>query len=322
VGIPQEYQESIFEPFQQGEEGAAKGGIGLGLTIARKQVELMGGELACESPPLIPPKLGWGNREGVGSRFFFTLPLEPAKSSVKQPPTEVERKIFRLAEGYQVKALVADDNKENRDVLAQFLSDIGVDVITAENGQQAFSMVSLYRPDIVFMDIRMPIMDGIEATQKILMEFGRDNLKNPPNPPFPKGGTIVAISASTLVHERERYLSQGFADFIGKPFLAEQIYDCLARLLHVEYKYTEVIAKHDERLEFSKINLPYELFLRLKEAAEINNKTELESCLDEVEQLSEDGHRLSEYLRRYLREYNMKAILNVLSEIRACFKFL
>ena len=73
--------------------------------------------------------------------------------------------------------------------------------------------------------------------------------------------------------------------------------------------------KKDALLEFSTIKLPEELLLRLKEAAEINNKTELESCLDELEHLSEDGNRLAEHLRRYLQEYNMKAIINVLSEV-------
>ncbi|MFQ6042003.1 MAG: ATP-binding protein, partial [Candidatus Poribacteria bacterium] len=297
VGIPKEQQESIFEPFQQGEEGAAKSGTGLGLTIARKQVELMGGRLSCESTL------------GDGSRFFFTLPLEPAKSVIKEPSTGIDRKVLRIAEGYQVKALVADDNQENRDVLAHLLSDIGVEVMTAENGQQAVEITRSSQPDIVFMDIRMPIMDGVEATKEILAEFGGDSGEKSSRP------IIVAVSASTLKHEQEKYLSQGFDDFISKPFIARHIYDCLARLLQIEYEYSEVSATQDVTLEFSAIRLPEELLISLRKAAEINNKTELERRLNEVSQLSEDGRRLAEHLRRYLQEYNMRAILNVLSEV-------
>jgi len=319
VGIPPQDREMIFEPFQQGQEGAAKGGTGLGLTIAKRQIELMGGKLDFESPfslSLSPPprpspstgrekgRVGVGCEGGVGTRFFFTLPFEPAKE-MPSLPAEAKRTVVHLAEGYQVKALVADDVQETRDVLSKFLSDIGVEVITAENGQQALEMVRSHQPDIVFMDIRMPVMDGIEATQRILTEFGRDKLK------------IVAVSASALAHEQKRYLEIGFDAFIAKPFLTERIYDCLAYLLHVEYEYEDAGARYALPLDFSKINLPYELLRRLKAAAEIYSTTELKSCLNEVSQLGEDGNRLAEHLHRYLNNYDMEAILKVLSEIKS-----
>ncbi|MFQ6044190.1 MAG: ATP-binding protein, partial [Candidatus Poribacteria bacterium] len=325
VGIPPEDRTSIFEPFQQSEEGAAKGGTGLGLTIAKEQVELMGGQLACESPPL-NPNSGQGrtsngrserrlsngvyrnqasepNREGVGSRFFFTLPFSPAKSAIPPPSTSGERKVAHLAEGYRVKALVADDVQENRDVLSKLLSDIGVEVETCENGQQAVEMVRSHRPDIVFMDIRMPVMDGLEATKQIFSEFSREALK------------IVAISASALTHQQERYSEIGFDAFIAKPFLTERIYDCLASLLHIKYEYTDIGTTDALSLELSKITLPEDLFSRLKEAAELQSLTKLELYIDEVAQLGADGHRLSEYLRRCLHNYDTEAILDILSEM-------
>jgi signal transduction histidine kinase len=139
VGIPPQDREIIFEPFQQGQEGAAKGGTGLGLTIAKRQIELMGGKLDFESPfSLLPspspspqpsPVKGEGRGEGsecgVGTRFFFTLPFEPAKE-MSSLPAEAKRTVVHLAEGYQVKALVADDVPETRDVLSKFLSDISL----------------------------------------------------------------------------------------------------------------------------------------------------------------------------------------------------
>jgi len=291
VGISQKDQASIFEPFQQGEEGATKGGTGIGLTIAKKQVELMGGKLDFESEP------------SVGSRFFFTLPLEPAKNTILEPSTDLERKVAHLVEGYQVKALVADDNRENRDVLAKFLSDIGVQVITAENGQQALEMFRLHRPDIVFMDIHMTSVDGIEAAQQIWTEFGQKT-------------KMVAVSASVFAHEQKKYLSAGFNDFIAKPFLAERIYDCLANLLHVEYEYIDAVLQEAVPLDFSEIMLPEELLFRLKEATKLRNITALKQCINEVEQLSEKGHYLAEHLRLLLQNGDMKGLLDALSECK------
>ncbi len=287
VGILPKDQASILEPFQQGEEGAAKGGTGLGLTIAKRQIEVMGGQLAFQSEP------------GVGSRFFFTLPLEPAKTDISPSSVDIRPSVAHLAEGYRVKALVADDVKENRDILAELLSDIGVQVITAENGEQALEMVHSHEPDIVFMDIRMPIMDGIEAAQRILAEFGSRKLK------------IVAVSASALAHERERYLRMGFDAFLAKPFLAEQVYDCLADILHVQYEYRDAVPSIDT----SGIILPGNLLLRLKEAAEFGQVTELEESLDELRQMGEAEHLLSQQLLELSRNLNMKAILDILGNI-------
>ena len=288
IGIPDEEQSKIFEPFAQSQESAEQqGGTGLGLSIARGHVQLMGGELEVESAP------------GKGSRFFFTVPL-PSATEAATSQLDDEGFLPRLADGYQVLALVADDNKENREVLSQLLSDIGVTIITAENGKQAVDKVRTHRPDIVFMDIRMPQMDGLEATRQIL-----ENIPSPPK--------MVAISASALAHEQKRYLESGFDDFIPKPFKAQQVYTCLANLLHIEY----VLETTDSTaVSLAEIVLPKDLFERLKEAAEISSVTELTSYLKEIESLGEAGQRLAEHLREPIRNYDMETILNILSEIR------
>ena len=308
VGIPQKDQAAIFEPFQQSKNGAVKGGTGLGLAIAKRHVKLMGGELALESPPLNPPQFGG---EGGGSRFFFTVPLPPSTGDVSLPSAEDGKQIVRLAEGYQVKALVADDTKGNRDVLSKILSGIGIEVIVAENGQEALDKVKTNLPDIVFMDIHMPVMDGLEATKQILAESGRCSGERSFRP------TIVAISASVLEHERKMFLEVGFDDFIAKPFRFGRICECLANLLHIEY--AEAMSDEGaERLplDLSKIAIPENMFLRLKESAELYSVTELENCLNEVSQLGADGHLLAEHLRGFINNYDMEAILKVLSEIK------
>ena len=338
VGIPPEEQTVIFEPFTQGTDGLQTEGTGLGLAIAQKYVELMGGELAVESRTLA------NSATGHGSRFYFSLPLQGITESSATRSMDSEGKVLRLADGYQVKALVADDNLENRNVLSQMLSDIGVSVIIAEDGQQALECVRAHRPDIVFMDIRMPVMGGLEAARRILsrdddsedkrtkrtesQKAGKpdeqkseidkirtptrcDTLATPPASEF-RTPILVAVSASALVHERQGYFDAGFDDFIAKPVRAERVYECLAQFLHVEYETDE-----DETLpiDLSKITLPKELFLCLKEAAEVYSVTELASYLDEVASLGAEEQRLSEYLRDLIRNYDMEAFLEILSKI-------
>ena len=309
IGITPEMQAKIFEPFQQSEEGAKKGGTGLGLAISKRQIELMGGELSLQS------------EVGVGSNFFFTLPLSPSPPRATAMDDTMSdildqssrwSEVTHLAEGYHVKALIADDTKVNRDVLSRMLTDIGVEVIESENGQQAVEMFRSSKPDIVFMDIRMPVMDGIEATRRLFDEFDRRG----ESPYRPK---IVAISASTLRHEEEEYFQAGFDDFISKPFRFERLYECLANVLSVEYEYAETVSDKQEEvpeIDLTKIVLPEDLLSRLKQAAEIYSLTQLNQCLDEMVQIDEPSRMLAEQLRVLGRNQDMEAILDILSEIR------
>jgi CheY-like chemotaxis protein len=209
IGIPVKSQRGIFEPFQQGQGARGRGGTGLGLTIARRQVELMGGALEVRS------------EADAGASFFFTIELPGVASRRVAGLPEVER----LAEGYEVRALVVDDIRENREVLSTMLAAIGCEIILAENGRQALEAVSASRPDIVFMDMRLPEIDGLEATRRIVRDYGDSGLK------------VVATSASALEHERERYLEAGCDEFVAKPFRSERIYATLKHLLGVEFDY-------------------------------------------------------------------------------------
>lgn len=235
---------------------------------------------------------------GVGSRFFFTIPLKPAASDV---PVQSSRwnAVRRLAEGYAVKALVADDTKVNRDVLSQILSDIGVEVIEAENGQEALERVQISQPDIAFMDIRMPVMDGIEATRQILGRYGAS------------GPKLVAVSASALIHERHRYFETGFNDFIAKPIRTERVYECLANLLHVAYEYDA----DEPEIDLSKMVLPPDLLLRLKKGAALGDVTTLEESLSEVRQIGEHGPLLAKKIETWIQNVDLDAIQNLLGEI-------
>ena len=293
VGISPEDQSVIFEPFQRGEE-ATTGGTGLGLAIAQKQVQLMDGELEVTSEP------------GVGSCFFFTVALEPATGAVETPSIEVVAPVAHLAAGYSVKVLIADDVRENRDILAEMLSGIGCEVVLAENGSQAVEMFRAHRPEIALLDIRMPVMSGLEAARQIREEFEREGERV----------KLVAISASTFAHERERYLSAGFDAFVSKPFRAEQVYQCLASLLGVEYEYEAASAPEAAALDFSDVPLAEPLFSQLKRAAELYSQTEFEGYLGEVGELGGAGQQFAEHLRALSQNNEMDRILEILSGIK------
>lgn len=162
-GIPIESQEKIFYPFEQAETEYQMGGTGLGLAISKKQLELMGSKLFLKS------------NIGEGSNFYSNIHLPPAKEELVN--TSPFQNVLYLSPEHKVKALVVDDVKENRDVLSKLLLEIGVEIITAENGKEAVEKIREHQPDIIFMDMRMPVMRGEEATKLIQDEYGKDRFK-------------------------------------------------------------------------------------------------------------------------------------------------
>jgi signal transduction histidine kinase/CheY-like chemotaxis protein len=291
IGIPKEAQATIFKPFQQGPGARGHGGTGLGLTIAKRQVTLMGGTLELRS------------EAGAGSTFYFTLSLPSAgsRSSAALEPREVER----LAPGSQARALIVDDIRENREVLSTLLAAIGCEIVLAENGRQALEAVSVSHPDIVFMDMRLPEIDGLEATRRIVSGYGAEGLK------------VVAMSASALTHEREMYLKAGCDDFIAKPFRSARLYECLRNLLGVQFDYKTPAGEEDRPplQDLGSVVLPEDLVTRLMMAAELHSATVLKSCLREVEETGAPGRRLAEHLREFLASYDMEMIQKITAQI-------
>ena len=292
IGIAPEMQVRIFEPFHQGPGARHHGGTGLGLALAHRHAVLMGGELSVRS------------ELGKGSKFTCVLPLPPASRPGLAPKTRV-REVERLANGYNVRALVVDDIRENREVLARMLTMIGCDVGLAESARQAKEVVEVSRPDIVFLDIRGPEGDDIEAARDMAGEF---------HSMAPK---IVATSASVLTHERERYAEAGCDDFLSKPFRASRVYACLHDLLGVEYEYKPVPedAVVEETIDLRAVVLPESLATRLVMAAELHSATVLKQCLVELGEISPAGQRLAEHLRGFLASYDMETIQRVTAQL-------
>ena len=287
IGIPQEEQAFVLQAFLQGVGGTRKGGTGLGLAISQSFIELMGGELGFISQP------------GTGSCFHFTVPLPEAECSAALAPVSGSNDL-RLAPGYSVRAMVVDDIQENREVLAGVLKVIGCDVITADHGEHAIMLARNNPVDIIFMDIWMPGLNGIEATQRILAEHG-EKIK------------MVAHSASAFDHEQRRYLDAGFDDFFAKPFRCDRLCTCLKNLLGVQFAKEEVQAS-PVAAPGSMDPLPEPFASRLRKAAELYSITEIKNCLRELTQLEPCGNRFAEHLRPFVDRFDMNAILQFLDQ--------
>ena len=292
-GIAAEEQVTMFEPFQQGSAGVQQGGTGLGLAVSQRLVELMGGRLQLDSVA------------DQGARFSFELQLPSAQNAVRRQRVEDWSRVSRLAPGQRVRALIADDVEENRAILSQLLQAVGAEVSVAVNGVEAVEMGRRERPDVVFMDIRMPEMDGEEAMRQLVEDPGRSVVK------------MVAVSASVLEHERQHFLESGFDEFIGKPVHVKQVYQCLVDLLGVEFSHATADPTPVEAPQSAVgvVSLEAEIHQRLCAAAEIANVTELRRALDEVEALGEGEAALAEQLRASVSELDMEGVLRVMEGV-------
>ena len=293
-GIPKEKHASIFEPFQQEDEGMRQGGTGLGLAISLRHVQMMGGEIELDSTP------------GEGARFAFALTLPPGRqSAVKQDTTDWSR-VRHLAAGQVVRALVVDDVATNRDVLSLMLTHIGVEVKTAENGARALERIGIRMPDIVFLDIRMPVMDGPQMLERLFAQYGRD------------ATVVVAVTASVFDHQRREFLEMGFRGFLDKPLRTEHIYAYLAEHLGVVFAYDEEADEPDAaEVDWTGVVLPADLYADLTSAVEGHSVTQLRQHLAALEGLGAREKNLATHLGELAQQYDMNGIKVVLKEIES-----
>ena len=217
-GIGAEERAPLFAPFVQTEAGrAAKEGAGLGLALSRDMARLMDGDIVLASEP------------GEGARFVFVarLPASPVPVVVNERGDR--RRVQALAPG-QVppRILVVDDIDDNRAVLCGLLGAVGFDVREAADGDAALRLWRDWQPRLIWLDKRMPDMDGIEVARRIRAEeqrLGRDRV------------VILALSASALEHQRAEILASGCDDFLPKPFREGMIFAKMAEYLDLNYVY-------------------------------------------------------------------------------------
>lgn len=292
VGIPKDAQDEIFAPFLQDNPGVQKGGTGLGLAISRKKADMMGGKLKVTS------------EVGKGSSFILTLPLPPTKDQLSQKPNK-SREVVRLAEGNHATILVVDDVEENRAVLKKLLVDVGINVIEAINGQDGLDQYKAHLPDMVFMDIRMPVMDGLEAIQRLKEQYSENNLK------------IVVISASALKHERERYDKLGCSGIVLKPFKSEQVFSIIKETLEIEFEYDEIESQSEtaSKIDYSKINFPDHIVKKIKAALELYNITQLDKNIGALQAKNTHEEAFIKSLKECLSIFDMESLNKFLENL-------
>jgi signal transduction histidine kinase/DNA-binding NarL/FixJ family response regulator/PAS domain-containing protein len=218
AGIAPYELNQLFEAFGQTAAGLKMaGGTGLGLPISQKFVQLMGGEITVKS------------QLGRGSIFRFEIPVRAEESRVLDPKSISRGKISGLATGQPIyRILVVEDSATNRFLLVRLLSQLGFAVEAVENGYEALAMWQRWQPDLIFMDIQMPVMNGYEATQKI-----KHSASGPKT-------VVVALTASVFEEQRQDALLAGCDDFVRKPFRREELLSTIAHHLGVQYLYEEL----------------------------------------------------------------------------------
>jgi len=216
-GIALEDQEKIFEPFVQVGEVSVQKGTGLGLTITRQFVQLMGGVLTLSSTP------------GMGSLFRVELPINTVRAQdMIKTKSVIQGEIIGIKPGQpEYRILIVEDQQEKQLLLRQLMERLGLPVKVASDGAQAVELFSSWHPDLIWMDRRMPVMDGIEAARRIRALPGGEATK------------IVAVTASAFMEQRTEMLAAGMNDFVRKPYRFNEIYESLSMQLGLQYMYAD-----------------------------------------------------------------------------------
>ncbi len=291
-GIAPEELNTLFKPFVQTATGQKmQEGTGLGLPISRKFIQLMGGDLTISSI------LG----KGTVAKFDFVV--EPTTIEAIQNSTP-SRKVIGLKPGQpNYRILVVDDRWENRQLLVQLLQSVGFEVSEAENGQEAISIWSRWQPHLIWMDLRMPVLDGYQATQQI-----RSHSQG-------QATVIIALTASAFEEKRAVVMAAGCDDYVRKPFRDSIIWDKMAEYLGVSYVYVEdestpsSTANKSFKLEASALKImPTEWTARLEKATlELNE----ELIAELLQQIPDEHSLLAQALEDRLNNFDFGSILDL-----------
>lgn len=200
-GIAHHQLKLIFEAFQQGSSGYTRTheGLGIGLTVCKRLLDLLNGTIDVKS------------KVGMGTHVEVFIPVEPGQAPQSPEPTKGD---------HEIHTLVVEDNVVNQKVLTSLLKKLSCQTRIANNGVEALDQVSQEKPDIIFMDCQMPVMDGIEATKRLRESYSCESLP------------IVAVTANAMSKDQERCYAAGMNDFLVKPVKLENIENALVKWAH------------------------------------------------------------------------------------------
>ena len=211
-GIALAEQAHLFNAFAQTSAGQqAQEGTGLGLAISQKFAQLMAGDIRVQSMP------------GDGATFILSIPVESAPTAVAPAPNDVRRPLALASDQPRLRLLIVDDHADNRQLLVNLLQPLGFETREAVNGLEALAQWRAWQPHLIWMDLRMPVLDGYQATQQIKTASQGAQTK------------VIALSASMIEEARRAVSAAGADDFLAKPFREAEIFDLLQKHLGVRF---------------------------------------------------------------------------------------
>ncbi len=294
AGIAEEEMSKLFEAFAQTETGKnSQEGTGLGLPISRKFVNLMGGDITVKS------------QVGIGTTFRFHIEVEIVNETEIETK-EIQRHVIALQPNQpRYKILIVDDRPTNRLLLIKLLQPLGFELKEATNGKEGVEIWEKWQPHLIWMDMRMPVMDGYEATQKI-----KGTTKG-------NATAVIALTASVLEEQKAIILSAGCDDFVRKPFREATIFETMKKHLGVEYIYQEEIPSQTST-ELSSLTvedlqiMPTEWLEKVYYAAKALDDDMMEEL---IEQIPAEQSLLAEKLTVLVNEFQFKTIRQLIESL-------
>ncbi len=286
IGIAEEQQEEIFFQFHQvGDKRYQNEGSGLGLSISRDLARLMGSELYVKSSL------------GKGSVFWFDLNLLVINNA-NEPELKARRDIVGY-HGKKRKLLIVDDIEDNRGVLQFMLQPLGFDTAEAINGRDAVEQASMLKPDLILLDLKMPVMDGFEAVEQLRKAgSGIEDV------------IVIAVSGAVSDKMRDDVIKKGFNDFISKPIIIDKLLDCIQQHLGLEWIYeeNEEEAQKQDGGPIPIIPPPREALLTIHELSSNGNILGIRDWLKNSENLNEEHKPFFSNIKQFADVYALEKI--------------
>ena len=286
-GISEQELAELFAAFKQGQAGEDAGGTGLGLTLSRHLAEGMGGSLKLSSIL------------GQGTLAHLRLPLVSENIVLDTRNTQHNA---RLELGTQCKVLVVEDDLASCEILVDLLQQIGCETYAAHDGREALALCLAQSFDIIFTDIRMPNVNGLEMLRRLRT---LSSYKDTP---------IVAVSASSLEHERAYYLAQGFQEFIGKPYAFDDVFNALHHFAQVKFDdaagtISDAAMHDDNTIDEADIDLQI-IKPQLQVLANFAESGDMSACKKQINELTIEqlGKKRHQQLLSALRQYDLEKI--------------
>jgi hemerythrin-like metal-binding protein len=290
VGLAKDAQEFIFQPFfQLVQKNAEVKGTGLGLAISKSLAELMGGKLFVMS------------ELEKGTSFTIKLPVFVSDSN--KIKIKIPQQVFKSLASDQppIRLLVVDDNREQRLLLTTALEDIGFLVKEATNGEEAIVIFEQWHPDLIFMDLRMPVLDGYEATAKIRQMLDGDKVK------------IIALTASVFTEQHAGIIQAGCNAVLHKPFHIPDIFAMLTEYLGVKFRH-ETAIQHSNNITLETLHaVPLSIRRRLNEAAMLLDVDEVNATISEICTISPE---IADILKSFSDSYQFEKIVLLTEDLR------